>query len=300
MNIKNGDPIGNGHDMPHAPGIDAKELPLYKLYWLGRQKLLLFTSQGYQEAMGYFREAVKQDARFVLAWAAMAETYAYWGYYLEFAGHADSARQCYEYAYQSAERALQVSPSLAEPHRAMALALRRGPKADAQRRRQEARFAFEINPDDAENCYEYWRSLGYDPDNPLIYRALAINPCLGGAYNDLGVVLNEKHRWEEAADCLRRAIEINPRHSLAYCNLAWALVGLGHNDQAETACAKALDINPQESRAHVILSLVYAQKKLLDRSVEELNRAKELDPANAAIEEGLAILARQRQRSVPV
>jgi protein O-mannosyl-transferase len=53
-------------------------------------------------------------------------------------------------------------------------------------------------------------------------KALAINPNLFEAWNNIGACYNEMKQWDNAIDALNKALAINPDFELAKNNLAWA------------------------------------------------------------------------------
>ena len=184
----------------------------------GRKHLALFDVDGYQDAVACFREALDEDKSCAAAWGSLAEAYAHWGFRQELDG--ESPEICYEFAYQFAEKALALAFKEGASHRAMAAALHRGARADAERRRAESSAAVELGPTDAENWYEHWRAFGYDLADTSIRRVLSLNPSHFAAYHDVAVALCEKDRLQEAEKWMRMALAIHPRHSLALFNLA--------------------------------------------------------------------------------
>ena len=185
---------------------------------LGRKRLELFDIEGYQDAAACFRAALEEDERCDSACAGLAEVFSYWGFRLEIEGGA--AEAYYSLAYRYAEKALELAAQEASSHRAMAAALRRGERADAERRRAESSAAVELDPLDAGNWYEYWRAFGYGLADSSIRKTLSLNPSYFAAYHDVAVALCEQGRLEEAEKWMRAALEIHPRHSLALFNLA--------------------------------------------------------------------------------
>jgi hypothetical protein len=57
--------------------------------------------------------------------------------------------------------------------------------------------------------------------------AVALDPTMYPAANDLGVLLMQRHRYAQAAEALRRAVGANPRYALGWFNLGVALSHLG-------------------------------------------------------------------------
>ncbi|MCC5657103.1 tetratricopeptide repeat protein [Nostoc sp. XA010] len=58
--------------------------------------------------------------------------------------------------------------------------------------------------------------------NAVVYyqTAIALQPDLVEAHYNLGVVLQQQGKWEEAIACYQKALEFNPQHQEANMNLA--------------------------------------------------------------------------------
>jgi tetratricopeptide (TPR) repeat protein len=208
-----------------------------ELFMKGRRALQLFEPSGYEEAVACFWEAIEAEPGFPLPYAALAEAYSYWGFRKEIAG--EEAQSYYDLAYQQACEALKQAPQRAESHRAAAMALRRGSRANSELRAREARRAVELDPEAAENWYELWRALGYRLEDGAIRRALELNPALFAAVHDLAVKLCEAGDLAAAVERFRVALNLNPRHTLARYNLAMTLQRMGLVNEARRELAKA-------------------------------------------------------------
>lgn len=211
----------------------------------GREQLRLHDIHAYEEAVPLFREALELDAACAAAYAGLAETYAYWGFRREVAGQ--ESESLYAMAREFAEMALRLGPARADAHRAMAVALRRGPGADPARRKQEAATAVDLDPTDAENWCEQWRVDGYDPDSPALKRALELGPGLCGLHIDLGAVYTELGRHEEALAELMNAMKLNAQNSLACYDMAMVLDRLGQRARARALLQRCLTLHPADS-----------------------------------------------------
>lgn len=210
----------------------------------GREKRLLFDAAGYEEAVPLLREALELDPASAEAYAELSQTCAYWAFRREICGQ--QFEGLYEMAYDYADMALRLAPDLARAHTAMAVALRRGPKADPERRRKEALLASELDPSDAEALCELWRADGYDPDDPALRRTLEAGPGLVSVHIDLGAVLCELGRFEEALAELQKALRINPRNVQAYYDAAMVLDRQGHGERAAALLRKAGELSPDD------------------------------------------------------
>ena len=55
---------------------------------------------------------------------------------------------------------------------------------------------------------------------------------MSGAYNGIGIVLQEQNRHEEATENFKKAIKIQPHFSEALNNLAISMQGMGRVNEA--------------------------------------------------------------------
>jgi len=201
----------------------------------------MFDVDGFVEGVALLRDILSESPSYGPAHAAIAECYAYWGFRREIVFL--ECESYYQAAQTHASAAVKLIPELAISHRAMSLSLRRGAGADEMGRKEEALTALDLDPNDAENWYEYWRAFGYSSSDPAISRAMELDPALVGAYLDLGVVLCMEGRLQEAATNLRSALKINPDHSLALYNLSMVYHRLGDPVEAAALIEPALKKN---------------------------------------------------------
>ena len=105
-----------------------------------------------------------------------------------------------------------------------------------------------------------------------------MNPDLSEAYINLGVVLKDINKLDQAEFYLRKAIEINSYSSLAYLNLGATLRDIGHLKEAEYFLRKALLLNSNCSNNHTHLGRILNENGHLEESEFHLRKAIELDP----------------------
>jgi len=77
-------------------------------------------------------------------------------------------------------------------------------------------------------------------------RALSLNPDLAEAHNNLGNVLKEQGKLDDAIQSYQRALSINPDYAKAHNNLGNTFQDLGRLDEALERYAQALSIKPDE------------------------------------------------------
>lgn len=207
-----------------------------------REKMALFDPEGYEEAVALLREAITDRPDCAAAYAALAEAYSYWGFRREING--EENRSFYDLSLEYAEMALALGAERADAHRAMAVAVRCGPHADPEKRREEVQVALDLGPEDPENWVEAWRAAGYPLGGGAVARILAMRPPHLGALIDLGAVQCERGLLDDAVETLRRAIRIHPRNTLAYYDLAMTFDRQRRRDQALSILRKVGQLRP--------------------------------------------------------
>ncbi len=125
----------------------------------------------------------------------------------------------------------------------------------------------------------------------LIRQALARNPAQPMFHNNLGKVLGEQAKWEEAAASHRRAAELAPTNAEAQFNLGVALVALNRDDDAETAYRAAIRLAPRGAKPLNNLGSLLKKAGRLDEAVGVLQQALTLDPVYAEALTNLAYLS---------
>ena len=112
-------------------------------------------------------------------------------------------------------------------------------------------------------------------------RALEAKPDDDGAMNELGVALLQEGRSEEAIAQFRRALLVAPRRAETHINIGVALLGAGRPDEAAAHLATALEIEPGNAKAHKNLALAFMRRSQWHGAAEQLARAAEAEPGNA-------------------
>jgi tetratricopeptide (TPR) repeat protein len=108
--------------------------------------------------------------------------------------------------------------------------------------------------------------------------AVALRPDSPGAHLNLGLVLSEQGRYDEALACFRKAIELDCKYAQAHTNLGVALMDRGQIDAAIASCRKAVDLGPKDARAHLNLGAVLRARGRLDEAIACFRKAIELNP----------------------
>jgi len=119
--------------------------------------------------------------------------------------------------------------------------------------------------------------MGRKEDAEAEYReALRINPNSAEAHNNLGVLLCDMGRKEGAEAEYREALRINPNSAEAHYNLGISLYDMGRKEDAEAEYREALRINPNSAEAHYNLGVSLYDMGRKEDAEAESEIAKEL------------------------
>jgi len=125
-------------------------------------------------------------------------------------------------------------------------------------------------------------------------RAAAANPDHPDAHNHLGVALVRQKRVAEGIECYRRAIALKPDYAEAHNNLGTALLAQGNFDEAAESHRRAVAAKPDYVEAYNNLALALNKLGRNEEAVESLRRAIEVRPGYAAAHVNLGNLVREQ------
>lgn len=186
-------------------------------YFLGRQ-----TKQDNDNAIQALNRAVAIDPGFAGGWAELAQAYV-WKLFL----FAPNEKDLQEKAFVAVEKALNLDPDLAEAYLARGRLL--------------------------------WTPANHFPHDKAIQeyrRALALNPSLDEARNQLAVVLVHVGLLDEARAELDQALATNPGNNLARFRVGEALLFQGKHEQAIIALRNVPpEVNPALVGHQLVLAL---------------------------------------------
>jgi tetratricopeptide (TPR) repeat protein len=124
-----------------------------------------------------------------------------------------------------------------------------------------------------------WRQAAMYGDIDSLWRTtLARNPGCWMAHNNLGMVLFEKGKLDEAIRHYQRTLEMQPDFWDADYNLGTALLGKGQVDEAIFYCDKAVRMQPNDPDAHVAFANALLQKKRTDDAIAHYQKAVAIRP----------------------
>lgn len=109
-------------------------------------------------------------------------------------------------------------------------------------------------------------------------RAVALQPNLAPAWNNLGIILQEQLKLEESRLSLERALALAPDDAQTINNLANTLKRMGLASDAETRWRAALERKPDYAEVYSNLANLYIDQGDFDRAERMALRAIELSP----------------------
>jgi len=194
----------------------------YDDYLRGRYYLNRQTKADNETAIQALNHAVTTDPTFASAWAELAQAYV-WKLFL----FAPDEKDLNEKAFVAVEKALTLDPDLPEAYLARGRLL--------------------------------WTPSNHFPHDRAIqeYRhALALNPSLDEARNQLAVVLNHVGLLDEAHEELNKALAANPANNLARFRVGETLLFEGKYEEALNALRNVPpDVNPSLIGHQIVLAL---------------------------------------------
>jgi TolB-like protein/tetratricopeptide (TPR) repeat protein len=213
----------------------------HALYLKGRH-LLSQRGDGMLRGLACFEEASTLDPDFALALSGVAETSALLGFY----GYLP-ATQAMPAAKAAARRALEIEPTLDEPHSPLMLVqfLYEWDWAASER---EFRQGLAKNPN-ATGLLNY-RALElslvhgrFDEAFDLSEKAISLDPLSGQSRYIHGLALSCGGRFDEALTKFDEALDLFPNWWLAHRQAAVALAAAGRHDEAIRTARQAFDLS---------------------------------------------------------
>ena len=127
-------------------------------------------------------------------------------------------------------------------------------------------------------------------------QAVAADPQLAEARNDLGLIYAGEGRYEEAEAEFLAAVAANPSFAEARNNLGFAYSGRGKHAEAERVFRQALDIAPRYAEAHRNLGLVLAEQEKFPEAARAIEDALSIEPDNAGAHTALGMVLTRLER----
>ena len=181
---------------------------------------------GYWKSIEYYKQAITKDPKFADAYAGMARSYM-------FLHQLYPTREVETELRAAAAKALELDPSLSEPHAVLGT-MQIG--RDWEAAEKELRLALELNPNDAlaRVWYAWFLNRRQRPEEALAEILLAEQLDPLSPYVSANVILryNFLRRFEDAVKQGQKALELNPDFWLTYEWLGGTYWQIGRHDEA--------------------------------------------------------------------
>jgi len=217
----------------------------YQLYLKGRYHFAKRTKEDVLKSIEYFRQAIKLDANFALAYARIAEAYNQMPNYPYL-----SPNEAFPQAKAAAQRALEIDPTLSEAHAALGNTL----------------TSYDWNWTEAERSFK--RSIELDPNSASAHYRYATEYLISVG------------RYDEALAEVTRALEIEPLDLNMLANLGRVYLYGRHPDKALEQAKRAHELEPNFVIGRLALGMVYNANSLYDDAIRLSESSLPTEPFN--------------------
>ena len=217
----------------------------YQLYLRGRYSFAKRTKVDMLAAIEYFRQAIKLDPKFALAYARISETYGSMPAYPYL-----SPKEAFPQAKAAAQQALEIDPTLAEAHTFLAYSL----------------VIYDWNWAEAERSFK--RAIKLDANNSATH------------FRYGQVYLAPTGRVDEAVAEIKRGLDLEPLDINMGATLAWVYLVAGQNDKALEQAKKTYDLEPSHPIGRWMLSQAYTNKGMYPEAISLNEQWLQTDPTN--------------------
>ena len=236
----------------------------HDLYVKGRYFWNKRTKEGFDRALEYFNQAIKEDPNYALAYAGIASIYVVMGNEL----YAWSLpRDAYPKAQAAAQRALKLDDTLAEAHSTLG--------------------DFHLRYD--------WDFISAAREHQL---AIALNPNNATGHQWYSHFLLPMGRDKESLAHSLKALELDPLNLIINLHLGWHYFYVGENELAIEQLQQTLELSSTFVVANLFLGQVYEQEMRFEEAIEQFERAADLSGRNpvylAALAHAYGISGRQK------
>jgi TolB-like protein/Tfp pilus assembly protein PilF len=220
-------------------------LEAYEQLILGRQEMAKRTAEGLEAAEQHFKQAIRMDPDYALAYVGLADTLALQKQYANLLGAESLERR-----HPLIEKALELDPLSGEAYTAGAFL--HWDQNDFETAEREFLKAIELSPNYVSAYHWYANMLirdGRSEEGLVQFRVAAeLDPMAPIIQSELARAIWYTGRVEEALTLTRRNIEQNPVFPKNYFLMAQFQTELGHLGEAQRWTEEARKRNPQGAR----------------------------------------------------
>ena len=212
----------------------------YNLYLRGRYFWNKYHKESGLKAIELFKEAIKIDSHFALAYCGLADAY------FRLSNVHLPPREVLPKAKEAAVRAVEIDENLAEAHASLGL----------------VKVYYDLDWSGAEKEFR---------------KALRLNPDLFLAHQRFGSYLQFMGRFEEANQHYETALELDPFSLQLNINLATTYYLRSEYDRAIQHLKRTGELEPNYMPTLFVLGCVFIQQGRLDEAIEQFQQIYKLD-----------------------
>jgi len=207
----------------------------YQAYLQGRAFWNRYTNPGWQRSIELFREAIRLDPGFALAYAGLADSY------VQLSGDTLPPSEGFTIAKTNALRAIELQPDLAPAYVSLAQCQMWFDR-DYPGAKQAFETALRLDPRYPDTCHfyaHYYECLGQMPRAlELLQQAIEYDPLMPILQAELGWAYYHARRYTDGAAQCRKVLASDPTFDYAQCVLGMNLTRTGQHDEAIRALEK--------------------------------------------------------------
>ncbi len=152
----------------------------------------------------------------------------------------------------------------------------------------------ELNPNYADGFYNLGIILQdqgrLDEAITSYKKALALKPDYAEAHNNMGNTLKEQGQLDEAIASYEQALSIKPDYADAFYNIGNVLKDQGKLEDAIASYERALSLKPDQPEMYNNLGTALQDQGKLDEAIDAYNRALTINPDHAVTHRNLSFL----------
>ena len=212
----------------------------YQLYVKGRYYWNKRTAPDINTSISYFKQAIDKDPSYALAYAGLSDAYSV------LPSYGGDPHDDFPKSTATAEKALQLDPTLAHPHAILA----------------SNKFEYDFDIEGGEK--EYREAIALDPSDASARQWFALDLASIG-------------RTKEAIDEANRAHQLDPLSPIIDNTQAIAYRAARQTDKAIEICKRIIAENPNFGRAHGVLGGMYWDQHKEADAIQELKIVSQLE-----------------------
>jgi TolB-like protein/DNA-binding winged helix-turn-helix (wHTH) protein/tetratricopeptide (TPR) repeat protein len=245
------------------------------------------TEEGLRLANSYFRQAIEKDPGYAAAYAGLADYFNTLAFY-----SVSPPGQGFPRAKEMADKAIELDPTLAEPHAALGMVYGEH-EWNWDAAEKEFHRAFQLNPNYAPGHHWYAEQLiclgRAEEAYAEVQKSAALAPLSLVSNSQVALFHYYARQYDRVIEIANRMLELDADFPLGHMWLGMAYQQKGMNGQAIEVLRKAAELPQALPLFHALLGNAYGragkrQEALgVARKLEQLSRTRYVSPAYIAL-----------------